>query len=595
MQYLHKVLTRVGVVHRFLLAQEFRLLAAMLVLAPVPWLMGYGQDHALLADRHVLRGMQSDGGRAAFVWIPEVVKPALAERGFRVCESRAALEMEGLQAPRIGYFAVNRVRRRFPDFAPVLFRCFDTRLGGTLHRDIRREGGGLYHYDGVEALRFSSSDGSHPADNGRDYLIAVPWGWGWLKTACQAPVVLFAWVLVRKRVWPWVRERYRNDTFFDAVAASVISTGVVVLVAATLMEAYLRWRIPFTETERPGRFDPELGFVFQPNARVRWTNHLDYWVEQTSNSLGFLDREPVVPKPAGMFRVLVIGDSFVEAQEVGLAEKMHVLLEARLRDALDTDKVDTVALGYSDTGQSNQLSFYDRYGADIDADLVVLVFYSNDFSNNSILLEGVSRGWDPWRPPKLFYEPDESGETFTQIGIDADWSYGQRLAPRRSNRALYQQALMERYPETRALFGDRLLPDVRYDCMFYADEPPPVFQRAVASTEHALRLFKERAKNRGEALLLVLTPGVVTTWQQCADDSRYTFDGLNQLKRITGIAERVGIPFLDLYPAFAQRGDWRDTEFLYDSHWNALGHRWAAEAIADYLLEHRELLSPPAR
>ena len=211
--YLRTVRTRVGIVHRFLLAQEFRLLAAMLVVAPVPWLMGYGQDHARFADRHVLQGFQSDGGLAAFGWMPEVVRPAVAERGFRVCESREVLEMEGLQATRIRYFVVNQVRQRFPDFNPILFRCFHTRLGGALHRDIRREGGGLYDYDGVEAIRFSSSDGSHPTDNGRVYLIAIPWGWGWLKIACQVPIALFGYVLVRKRVWPWARERYRRGMF----------------------------------------------------------------------------------------------------------------------------------------------------------------------------------------------------------------------------------------------------------------------------------------------------------------------------------------------------------------------------------------------
>ena len=585
--HLRRVRTRVGVVHRFLLAQEFRLLVAMLVFAPVPWLMA---GHALFADRHVLREMQTDGGRAAFVWIPEVVKPAMAERGFRVCESREVLEMEGLQATRIGYFVVNRVRQRFPDFDPLLFRCFDTRLGGALHRDIRREGGGLYDYDGVEVLRFSSSDGSHPVDNGRVYLITIPWGGsGTVAMACQAPMALFAYVLVRKRVWPWIRERYRGDTFSGAAVASVVNTVVVLLVAAILMETYLRWRIPFTERELLRRFDPELGFVYQPNARIRWTNHLDFWVEQTSNSLGFLDREPTVPKPAGMFRVLVIGDSFVEAREVGLAEKMHVVLEARLRDALGTDMVDTVAFGVGGTGQSNQLSFYDRYGADVDADLVVLLFFSNDFGDNSTLMRGVSGGWDPYRPPQLFYEPDEDGVTFTQVGIDADWE-NHRLASREPRAR--QREVMERHPETRALFGDWWLSVENRNCISYANELPPVLQRALASTEHALRLFKERTKNRGEALLLVLTPGVVIYVQRCVDDSRYTFDELNQLKRITGIAARVGVPVLDLYAAFAERGDWQDTEFAHDRHWNALGHRWAAEALADYLLEHRELLSP---
>ena len=175
-----------SVVHRFLLAQEFRLLIAALVLTPVPWLMEYGQDHALLADRHLLQEFHSDGGRAAFAWIPEAVTPALAERGFRVCEGQSASE----------------------DMVSLQVRCFDTRLGGALHRDIRREGGGLHDYDGVEALRFSSSDGSHPTDNDRVYLLSIPWGTtrvrAMVEVASQAPIALFAWVLASKRLWPWI-------------------------------------------------------------------------------------------------------------------------------------------------------------------------------------------------------------------------------------------------------------------------------------------------------------------------------------------------------------------------------------------------------
>ena len=615
-QYL-QVLAPFGVVHRFLLAQEFRLLAVMLVLAPVPWLIAFGQDHALFADRHVLRQIRPESGRAAVVRIPEAVEPAVAERGFRVCEGRSVLEMRRLRThTRIGYFVFNRMDRRFPEFNPLLFRCFHASLGAGLHEDIRREGKGLHEYDG-EVLRFSASDETSPARNGRVYLISIPWGTGdaagaraMLETACRAPIALFAWVLARKRMWPWIRECRRSGALFAVkhpfhdvgaggaplmavrrAAVPVISTGIVLLVAAISMEGYLRWRVPFTENERPVRFDPELGFVFQPNRRFRSTNHTDYWVEQTSNSLGFLDREPAVPKPDGTFRVLVIGDSFVEAAQVDLTEKMHVLLEARLRGALGTDKVDTVAFGHRGSGQSNQLSFYDGYGADVDADLVVLLFYSNDFSDNSTVLQGVINGWDPYRPPKLFYEPDESGAGFTRIGIDADWR-NHRLARGGIRRS--RDEIMERYPETRALFGG--WQPLYRDCMFYTnEEPPPVVQRALASTEHALRLFRERTKNRGEALLLVVTHGVVTTGRHCAgndSDPRYTFDTLKQLKRITGIAERVGIPVLDLYPAFAERGDWRDTEFAYDRHWNALGHRRAADAIADYLLEHRELLTP---
>ena len=583
---LYRMATRVGIVHRFLLAQEFRLLVAALAIAPVLWLIGRGEDYAVFTDRHVLEIIEPELGQAAFAWIPDAVKPVLAERGFRVCESQPP-------ATRIGYFLNNRMARRFPEFNRLLvrFRCFDKDFGGRYHVEIRNKGGGLYHYDG-ETIRLSSSDESHPVVNGRVYLLSVPWApreRAMVEAVCQAPIVLFGYVLARKRVWPWVLKGYRDDKFFNIVAASVLSTGITLSAVAIGMEAYLRWRIPFTE-EFPIRFDPELGFVLQSNARVRWTNYFDLRVEQTSNSLGFLDREPAVPKPDGMFRVLVIGDSFVEAAQVGLMEKMHVLLEARLRDALGTDRVDTVAFSRSGTGQSNQLAFYDRYGADVDADLVVLLFIANDFGDNSTLLKSAFYGWDPYRPPQLFHEPDERGATFTRVSIDADW-FSHMLAPFGSDPALYQRVIMERYPETRVMFGD-WLPSTPSVCMFYADDPPPVFQRALASTEHALRLFKERTKNRGEALLLVIAHGVTATGQGCADDSRYTFNTLNQLKRITKIAERVGIPVLDLYQAFAARGDMRATVIAGDGHWSALGHRWAAEALADYLLEHGELLRP---
>ena len=582
---LRNVLTRVGIVHRFLLAQEFRLLIVALALAPFLWLVEHGEDYAVFTDRHVLERIEPELGRAAIAWIPDAVKPVLAERGLRVCESQSP-------ATRIGYFLNDRMARRLPEFNQLLtrFRCFDKDFGGRYHAEIRNEGGGLYDYDG-ETVRFSSSDASHPVSNSRVYLISVPWAArarAMVAVACQAPIALFGYVLARKRAWPWVREGYRGDKFFSIVTASVLSTAIALSVVVIPMEAWLRWRIPFIE-EWPIRFDPELGFVLQPNARVRWTNYLDLRVEQTSNSLGFLDREPVVPKPDGMFRVLVIGDSFVEAPQVGLMEKMHVLLETRLRDALGTDKVDTVAFSRSGTGQSNQLSFYDRYGADIDANLVVLLFIANDFGNNSTLLTSTYQCWDPYRPPQLFYEPDESGATFTRIDIYADWR-SHMLAPVGSTPALCQQVIMERYPEKRAIFDD-WSPSISLNCMFYADEPPRVVQRSFASTEHALRLFKKRTEDNGEALLLFIAHGVVTSGQFCTNNSRYTFDTLNQLKRITEIAERAGIPTLDLYQAFPERSGWQAATIAGDGHWNALGHSWAAEAIADYLLEHPELLS----
>ena len=93
-------------------------------------------------------------------------------------------------------------------------------------------------------------------------------------------------------------------------------------------EAYWRLRTPFTWVDRPFIWSPTIGRAYAPNVEVRFTNYLDFWVESRTNSLGFLDREPIgVERAAASCHVAVIGDSFVEALQVPIADRFHVRLE----------------------------------------------------------------------------------------------------------------------------------------------------------------------------------------------------------------------------------------------------------------------------
>ena len=80
----------------------------------------------------------------------------------------------------------------------------------------------------------------------------------------------------------WTREN---------VMPPLIGTLVVFLALAAIGEAYFRITTPFARVKWPGRFDPRIGFLFEPNAELRYTNHLDFWVSERINSLGFADRE----------------------------------------------------------------------------------------------------------------------------------------------------------------------------------------------------------------------------------------------------------------------------------------------------------------
>lgn len=79
------------------------------------------------------------------------------------------------------------------------------------------------------------------------------------------------------------------------------------------------------------------------------------------------------------------------------------------------------AFGYSGTGQLNQLPFYDHFARHQKPALVVLVFVSNDFANNSTILEAIRNGWHPDHPPRVFARSDAANGGYSIIDIDPQW------------------------------------------------------------------------------------------------------------------------------------------------------------------------------
>jgi hypothetical protein len=64
-------------------------------------------------------------------------------------------------------------------------------------------------------------------------------------------------------------------------------------------------------------------------------------------------------------------------------------------------------------------------------------------------------------------------------------------------------------------------------------------------------------------------------------------------RRLTGFLTAQNIAHLDLLPIFreaAARPDTPPLHFRHDQHWTVAGHRLAAEAIGDFLLNELELV-----
>ena len=121
------------------------------------------------------------------------------------------------------------------------------------------------------------------------------------------------------------------------------------------------------------------------------------------------------------------------------------------------------------------------------------------------------------------------------------------------------------------------------DPFLHAQDLPPVYEDALDFTGFALDQFRERADRDGAALVILSTHHMGT-------QGHLGFD------RLAALAESRGIPVIDQYDYITRQGaEPRDAIWVHDGHWNAAGHRWAAEALLEYLKENQAICTTRKR
>ncbi len=404
-------------------------------------------------------------------------------------------------------------------------------------------------------------------------------------------------------------------------ALRLVGWNVLFLVAGLALigvvgEMYFRLRAPFLENDASYTWSPTVGGTFTPNAEVRWTNRLDFWTESRTNSLGFVDREPIsLERAAASCHIAMIGDSYVEALQVPIADKFHVRLEELAAEELRHLDITTSAFGIMSRGQVNQLAYYDEFAWALRPALLVLVFVDNDFMNNAPILDGLREGVDParltevsatrgadgsitLRPP---HPPSAESRLATMASTSPPWysRVTDRLVDmsplarwlQLKKRAWFPAdtdpellawvALLSRRSPRYAALLDGWHPTTRGDIQepfLYAQDLPPVYEDGLDFTGFALDQFKERADRDGAALVILSTHYIGTRGDLGFD-------------RLTALAEPRGIPVIDYNDYVLRQGaaPRRDTRWEHNRHWNIAGHRWAAEALLEYLKANQEI------
>ncbi len=120
-------------------------------------------------------------------------------------------------------------------------------------------------------------------------------------------------------------------------------------------------------------------YGYDPNLRARYVN-LFHW-----NSRGYYDHDYNVERSGDERRIVIIGDSYVEAVQVPLSRSFHKLVEKALNAGSVHSRdssVQVVALGNSGTGQVEHLKVLENQAMEYKPDAVVVGLSRNDFCDD---------------------------------------------------------------------------------------------------------------------------------------------------------------------------------------------------------------------
>ncbi len=340
-------------------------------------------------------------------------------------------------------------------------------------------------------------------------------------------------------------------------------------------------------------YHPVYGFFHRPGVSG-WLRTREYTSYVKFNSQGLRGPEAAVPKPAELFRVLVLGDSVVEGAQVAYEETIAARLAANLAQLGVAAQLETINAGVAGFGTGQELLFLQTDGARLQPDLVVLVFtVANDVADNGV---AVARRWKLAAERRPFFVSGRDGE-LRELPFKAPPSepFEGIRSFLRDRSVLFNVLELWAVGKGVARAHESVVPPLDAEKEVYLREPGDDWQQAWDATERLLAKLDQVATESGVPLVIVLSPTQLQTydkqWREhmagltARAERRLSPEAPNE--RLAEIARRRGLRMLDLLPVFRAEAaaDSPPLFFRQDGHWTEQGHALAAREVATHLVE----------
>ena len=323
------------------------------------------------------------------------------------------------------------------------------------------------------------------------------------------------------------------------------------------------------------------------------------------NSAGLRDREHSIVKPSNTIRIALLGDSYCEALQVPMEQTFWWLLKQKLEscDQFAGKHVEIINFGVSGYGTGQELITLQQQVWQYSPDIVMLlVTTNNDISDNMRLLKKTDQiPYFYYRDNKLVMDDSFRNSTafrWRAVNQAGAWFRDNLRTVQLLNEVhlLIKTKLDERKARNLtpapapAQTAKQPAPEITVENMIYLEPRDAVWNEAWRVTEGLLKEIQSEVNQKRAQFVLVAGSNPIQVHPNRAVRERFqSYVGTDNLFypdfRLAQFANREQIDFLDLAQPMQSYADEKKV-FLHgfgkeigNGHWNADGHREAAELI----------------
>lgn len=344
--------------------------------------------------------------------------------------------------------------------------------------------------------------------------------------------------------------------------------------------------------------DPHLGWALRPGIAAWFTDEGRAYVQV--NASGWRDRDHELHKPATVYRIAVLGDSYSEAKQVAREQAFWALLPAELAACgfQPGKRIEVLNFGVAGYGTAQQYVLLESTAMRYRPDLVLLQFTNgNDVKDNSFALEE-----EKSRPFFMLERDgqlriDESFAAVPGFRRSSSWVFGLFRKASDRSRVLQLVRAARKTPLIRKAQAEGV--EQGLEPVVLAAPRDALWEEAWRITEALIAQTGEYARRNGARFLVVTVPYAIQVHpdrglREALQAKLGVADLFYPDRRVAEFSKRNAIPAVALAPEMQRLAEEQGVYFhgfanvgMGRGHWNPAGHRAAAQIIAQRLCATR--------